>query len=103
MKKFVFLVVLMFSTAAVYSEEAPTESPETDASLGAVAAQLLLQSLAENIERNIEGAKIESGELAKLVRALSGVSIKDIEKHGICGGKNSELRKLLGSDACGKI
>ncbi|GGZ75661.1 hypothetical protein [Paraglaciecola chathamensis] len=49
------------------------------------------------VQGNFEGAQRESGEMAKLVRATLGISFKDIEKHGLCGGKNSEMRKLFGS------
>lgn len=49
------------------------------------------------IEGNWEGAKRESGELAKIVRATTGISWRDIEKYGLCGGPNSEVRKLFGS------
>ncbi|MBU3029727.1 hypothetical protein [Paracoccus marinaquae] len=49
------------------------------------------------IEGNWEGAKRESGELAKIIRATTGISWRDIEKYGLCGGPNSEFRKLFGS------
>lgn len=49
------------------------------------------------IDGNWEGAKRESGELAKIIRATTGISWRDIEKHGLCGGPNSEVRKLFGS------
>jgi hypothetical protein len=47
---------------------------------------------------NWSAAQNESGEVAKYFRAASGISLTDIEKYGIRGGENSELRKLLGSD-----
>jgi len=49
------------------------------------------------MKRNVEASKRESGEIDKLVRAMSGISVKDIEKYGLCGGPNSEVRKLFGS------
>lgn len=49
------------------------------------------------IKENFKGAKSESGELAKVVRATVGISWKDIRANGICGGSNSEFRKLFGS------
>jgi hypothetical protein len=45
---------------------------------------------------NIEAARQESGELAKVLRTISGISIRDIERHGIFGGPNSILRKPFG-------
>lgn len=78
-----------------------TSTAEDSSGVDAVVVQLLLESLAHNIEGNIDAAERESGELAKLVRALTGVSVRDIERYGICGGKNSELRKILGDSACG--
>ena len=47
---------------------------------------------------NAEAAKNEKGDIAKLFRGLSGISITDIQANGIRGGPNSELSKLLGSD-----
>jgi len=46
--------------------------------------------------KNVEAANLESGEIAKLVRATIGISVKDIEKHGLLGGSNSFFRKNLG-------
>lgn len=45
---------------------------------------------------NIEGAKRESGELDKVLRATTGISVKDIRQHGIFGGPNSFFRKPFG-------
>lgn len=47
------------------------------------------------VKGNFDAAKNESGEIAKLVRATSGVSLTDIEKYGIQGGPNSEFNKAL--------
>jgi hypothetical protein len=49
------------------------------------------------MEANIKASGRESGEIDKLIRALSGISVKDIRQYGICGGPNSEVRKLFGS------
>ncbi|MBU3029728.1 hypothetical protein [Paracoccus marinaquae] len=78
-----------------------TEDSSESSAIDPVVLQLLLESLADNIEGNISAAERESGELAKLVRALTGISVLDIERFGICGGPNSELRKILGDSACG--
>lgn len=65
----------------------------------AIIMAILTRQVVRIVEGNITAAERENGEIAKLVRALSGVSIKDIEAHGICGGSNSEVRKLFG-DLC---
>jgi hypothetical protein len=46
------------------------------------------------INANTEAAKNERGEIAKLVRLTSGISISDIQQRGWEGGENSELRKI---------
>ena len=45
---------------------------------------------------NVKGASRESGELDKVVRAVTGISVKDIRQYGIWGGPNSFFRKPLG-------
>lgn len=45
---------------------------------------------------NIKATRRESGELARVLRATSGISIRDIERHGIFGGRNSIFRKPFG-------
>lgn len=54
------------------------------------------------LSQNFEAAKAEKGEIAKAVRAISGISITDISKHGILGGENSELRKVAEGIAGGE-
>lgn len=44
---------------------------------------------------NFEGMENESGDGAKVLRGLLGISIADIEKYGIMGGDNSYLRKII--------
>jgi hypothetical protein len=44
---------------------------------------------------NISGADRETGELNKLLRASTGISILDIEKYGLAGGPVSDVRKAL--------
>ena len=46
------------------------------------------------VSANTEAAKREKGDIAKAVRAVSGISITDIQKYGLLGGENSELRKI---------
>jgi hypothetical protein len=44
------------------------------------------------VNANIEGAKREKTVLDKAIRVF-GPSMRDIKKHGLAGGKNSEVRK----------
>ena len=48
------------------------------------------------VDGNIKGAERESGELAKVLRASSGISVRDINDYGIWGGPNSLFRKPFG-------
>lgn len=48
------------------------------------------------VHENIQGAARESGEIDKLLRAILGVSRRDIELYGIFGGPNSIFRKPFG-------
>jgi hypothetical protein len=45
---------------------------------------------------NVNAAQHESGEIAKVIRATTGISITDIQKYGLLGGENSFFRKNLG-------
>ncbi|GAB9148336.1 MULTISPECIES: hypothetical protein [Bradyrhizobium] len=62
-----------------------------------VAEAALIAAAVKIMQENIKASGRESGEIDKLIRAISGVSIGDIQKYGICGGPNSEARKLAGS------
>lgn len=70
-----------------------------DQDLTSLIEAILLKEAVNTMKRNLEASKHESGEIAKLMRAISGISIKDIQEYGICGGPNSEVRKLFG-DLC---
>ena len=48
------------------------------------------------IHRNIRGSKREAGAIAKALKGATGISVKDINKHGIFGGPNSIFRKPFG-------
>lgn len=48
------------------------------------------------VDGNVKGATRESGELAKVLRGTIGISIRDIERHGVFGGSNSVFRKPFG-------
>ncbi len=45
-------------------------------------------------EGNKQASKDEKGDLARLTRQFTGISLTDIMKHGIGGGPNSEAKKL---------
>jgi hypothetical protein len=38
------------------------------------------------VDGNIKAAARESGEVAKALRAVTGISVRDIQKYGIAGG-----------------
>jgi hypothetical protein len=42
---------------------------------------------------NVKGAERESGEVDKMIRAVTGISLKAINEHGLWGGPNSIFRK----------
>lgn len=48
------------------------------------------------VDGNIKGAARERGELDKVIRAVTGVSVRDIDQYGIWGGDGSFFRKPLG-------
>lgn len=48
------------------------------------------------VDGNVKAAAGERGEIAKVLRGASGISVRDIEKYGIFGGPNSVFRKPLG-------
>jgi hypothetical protein len=56
----------------------------------------LLAAPVRIIDGNVKASVHESGELAKVLRATSGISIRDIERYGIFGGPNSIFRKPFG-------
>jgi len=56
---------------------------------------LILEKGIDIIKGNIEAAKKESGEIDKAIRAVLGISIRDIRQYGLLGGPNSEMRKLF--------
>lgn len=46
------------------------------------------------VNGNFAAAKKEDGEIAKAVRAFTGISVTDILKNGVQGGSNSEVSKF---------
>ncbi|MBI2740785.1 MAG: hypothetical protein HYX38_30150 [Rhodospirillales bacterium] len=51
---------------------------------------------------NLEAGKSEKNIVTQVFRGVTGISAKDIAKHGILGGENSELRKLANTAAGGE-
>jgi hypothetical protein len=72
----------------------PTEQGTTEEE---VLYAMLIKAAIKNLEANIQATGRESGEIDKLLRAIAGVSVKDIKAYGICGGPNSEVRKIAGN------
>lgn len=90
--------------AAVQQLEFERDNPEKENELGigeqfekffGELVTVLVHWVEERFISNIEGAAKESGEGAKIIRGLTGISIGDIEKYGILGGDNSYLRKII--------
>lgn len=50
------------------------------------------------IDANFKAAANEDGDIAKFVRATSGVSLTDIQTHGLQGGPNSFVNEVLGGE-----
>ncbi|WP_157626454.1 hypothetical protein [Rhizobium leguminosarum] len=48
------------------------------------------------VDGNFKGAYRESGEFAKVLRVVIGISAQDIGRYGIFGGPNSIFRKPFG-------
>lgn len=59
----------------------------------------LLKAPIKIVEGNVAAATAESGDGAKAIRVVTGISLKDIEKFGPLGGENSEARKLCNAIA----
>ncbi len=57
---------------------------------------LTTMTLVPIVVNNFRAAERESGEGAKIIRAITGISLGDIGKYGILGGPNSFLRKPFG-------
>ncbi len=96
------ILIISLNVAVSHATEAPIEPTMDDATIERLVEAAIIKKAIQLMQENIKASGRESGEIDKLVRALSGVSVKDIEKYGICGGKNSEVRKLFGS-MCNKI
>ena len=83
-----------------YERDNPTEEnkPNTSDEISKWFTAIIVAQgnwLVDRFTSNFEGAANESGEGAKIIRGLLGISIADIEKYGILGGENSYLRKII--------
>jgi len=95
------LVVLVLPAAFMVQPIAAAAEPVTAVSVPItdpyVAAAVIAGAVFQkNIEKNAAAAKDERGEGAKALKAATGVSEKDIKKHGVFGGRNSVFRKPFG-------
>ena len=100
------LVYSMLATASpipaqeTTTDPAPQGEPQGDVEVDSSVLLELLETLLiekgiDIIENNVKAAERESGDLDKAIRAVLGVSVKDIREHGLLGGPNSEMRKLF--------
>jgi hypothetical protein len=48
------------------------------------------------VDGNVRATAHERGEIAKVLRATTGISVEDIRKYGVFGGPNSIFRKPFG-------
>ena len=91
-------VALSPSVLSAQETETPTgeaQTPTEAAQDAAIAA--MVHAASKILAENAKAAGRESGEIDKLLRAISGVSVEDIRKYGLCGGPNSEVRKHFAS------
>jgi len=91
-KKFIYVAIISGSIFAqtVYSGE---KKPENN---GGVVDPIVKTIVVKNVKANIEGSKRENGVVNKVIKGGTGVSVKDIKKHGVFGGSNSVFRKPFG-------
>lgn len=83
--------LIVATTLAVAAAGAPS-ARAVDAVTGAAAEVAI-----DRAKANIEGAKDERGEVAKGVKAATGISVEAIKKDGIFGGSNSVFHKPFGN------
>lgn len=63
--------------------------------LASLLEALIIQKGVEIISQNIKASERESGDINKAIRATLGISVADINRYGLLGGPNSEMRKLF--------
>lgn len=97
----ILLVAVLLSPVRVSAQTPAVAASEesSGATTDDLIRAILIKEAAKTIAANIDASKRESGELDKLIRAIAGVSVADIKRYGICGGPNSEVRKLV-ADLC---
>lgn len=59
----------------------------------------LLKAPINIVDANTAASSRESGEAAKAIRIVTGISLEDIKKRGLLGGENSEARKVCNAIA----
>jgi hypothetical protein len=84
MKKYI-LAVLVFAFAA-----------NAEAAVNPEVIKALKVWATERIAENAKAARREQNVSSQVVRTFTGISIKDIKKNGIWGGRNSFFRKPFG-------
>jgi hypothetical protein len=99
----VLIASLAFTVGTARAQQPAPTGPTTgsDSADSAIEAALIAAAV-KIMQENVKASGRESGEIDKLIRALSGISVKDINQYGICGGPNSEARKIAGA-LCNKI
>lgn len=63
--------------------------------LASLLEALIIQKGVEIVSQNIKASERENGDINKAIRATLGISIGDINRYGLLGGPNSEMRKLF--------
>ena len=84
---------LLISTAHVSAET----NPDSEIDMSTIITTVILNEILNNVDENLNAASSENNIFDKFIRGSTGVSIKDIKEYGLCGGSNSEFRKLFGS------
>jgi hypothetical protein len=82
----------VFAVVTVLANEAFAEKPfgENGEIMKVLAAPIKI------IDGNVKASERESGEIAKVLRATTGISVRDIVRYGVFGGPNSVFRKPFG-------
>ena len=93
MKKYVTTFVAAIALLTAISQANADEPAKSNGDpITSIATSILLNS----VKGNIEGMKREDGDLDKVIRGVTGISIKDIKEQGILGGPCSFFRNPLG-------
>jgi hypothetical protein len=89
--------MLAWSGGTVTHAQTPSgaEVPVDQGALANMLEVLILQKGIDIMVQNVKASERESGDINKAIRATLGISIADINKYGLLGGPNSEMRKLF--------